>query len=192
MKKNIFSIACVFYFGITSFGFSQKTSLVAPNTKQEAVKVELKGLKNLYKVNDSLFRSEQPNKSAMHELQELGIRTVFNLRNWHSDKNEVKGTNIEIQRLRLKASKITQQDILDALKIIKQSPKPVLVHCLHGSDRTGCIIAAYRMVYENWSKEDAIKEFQNEALGYHETWFPNILITLQNLDVTKIRAELSK
>lgn len=44
--------------------------------------------------------------------------------------------------------------------------KSVLIHCLHGEDRTGIVIAAYRIRYQNWSVENAIKDmYQN---GFHQ------------------------
>ncbi len=41
----------------------------------------------------------------------------------------------------------------------------VLIHCLHGQDRTGIVIAAYRIKYQGWSVEDAVKEMN--AYGFH-------------------------
>lgn len=43
--------------------------------------------------------------------------------------------------------------------------EPVLVHCTHGMDRTGLVIARYRVLHDGWAPRDAM----NEALsyGYH-------------------------
>lgn len=46
----------------------------------------------------------------------------------------------------LRAGNIHDKGIIDALKVIKDAPKPILVHCLHGSDRTGAVIAMYRII----------------------------------------------
>ena len=43
---------------------------------------------------------------------------------------------------------------------------PVLVHCKHGADRTGCIVALYRIVFQSWSKEAAIDEMHNGGYGF--------------------------
>jgi hypothetical protein len=37
---------------------------------------------------------------------------------------------------------------------------PIFVHCLHGSDRTGCIIALWRVTHDGWSVADAIEEMR--------------------------------
>lgn len=55
--------------------------------------------------------------------------------------------------------------ILDALEL---APKPCLVHCLHGQDRTGIVIAAYR-VRHGMSKKDAWAEARK--MGYR--WYIN-------------------
>jgi protein-tyrosine phosphatase len=75
---------------------------------------------------------------------------------------------------------------------LENSKKPALVHCLHGSDRTGAVVAAYRMTYENWSKEDAIAEFKEERFGYHEKWFPTILEVLQSIDIDSLKSDVNR
>ena len=79
---------------------------------------------------------------------------------------------------------------MKALKIIQAAEKPVLLHCWHGSDRTGAISAAYRIVFEDWEKEKAIEELRKKEFGYHENWYPNVLSLLRNLDTPKLRKEL--
>jgi protein tyrosine/serine phosphatase len=37
-------------------------------------------------------------------------------------------------------------------------PFPVLVHCAHGSDRAGVMIAVYRMAFQGWSAKKSQKE----------------------------------
>ncbi|MEM6543138.1 MAG: protein tyrosine phosphatase, partial [Bacteroidota bacterium] len=63
-------------------------------------------------------------------------------------------------------------------------------HCWHCSDRTGAISAAYRIVFEDWEKEEAIKELRKEEFGYHENWYPNVMDLLRDLDVDALKKEL--
>lgn len=155
-----------------------------------AQKIDLPGFKNLYKIDDSLYRSEQPSKKGMMQLQQLGIKTVLNFRNHHNDKNEVIRAQLLIERLALNTNKITYADIVQTLKVMKKARKPILIHCLHGSDRTGCMIAAYRLVYNNYTKEQAIAELTAPEFGYHKKWFPNIIELLNALDVEQLKREL--
>ena len=45
-----------------------------------------------------------------------------------------------------------------------------LVHCYHGADRTGLIVASYRVIYQNWDLNEAKREMQQGPYGYHSVW----------------------
>lgn len=150
-----------------------------------ANKIESTSLYNLYKIDEDLYRSEQPTLYKMNELEKMGIKSILNLRNIKSDLREAKNCNLNLYHKRINTWTITKEEAIDALKLIINAPKPILVHCKHGSDRTGCVIALYRMAKMNWSKDDAIKEFKYGGFGYHEDAFPNILRLLEKIDIEK-------
>ena len=60
----------------------------------------------------------------------------------------------------------------DILWQIKQHQKngAVLVHCYHGADRTGLIVASYRVIYQHWDLNEAKREMQQGPYGYHSVW----------------------
>ncbi|OFY82579.1 MAG: hypothetical protein A3F72_00395 [Bacteroidetes bacterium RIFCSPLOWO2_12_FULL_35_15] len=190
MKKNIkivFNLLVIFFLSACHV-----TKVTSDNTGSTlSQKIEISGFSNLYKVDAHLYRSEQPDSKGMIELQNLGIGTVLNVRNFKNDEAEIKGTNMELIHLPMRAAKISYDDMVDALKTIKRSSKKVLVHCKHGSDRTGCIVAAYRMTFCGWTKEQAINEFLDPRFGYHETWFPNILKLLNTFDIEKLKKDVA-
>lgn len=146
---------------------------------------------NLHRVNTNLFRSEQPTKLGMEYLEEQGIKTVLNLRHFRTDKREAKNTNLNLEQVNINTWTITYSEVVEALKIIRDAEKPILVHCVHGSDRTGCVVAAYRMVYDGWSKKEAIAEFIEPKYGYHAKLFPKILSLLESIDIEELRDELN-
>jgi protein tyrosine/serine phosphatase len=90
----------------------------------------------------------------------------------------------------MRTGSITEQQIIDALKIIQNREKAIVVHCWHGSDRTGATIAAYRMVFNDWSKAQAIDELANGGYGYHVRIYPNIVKLIEDLDVEKVKRSL--
>ncbi len=147
-------------------------------------------LYNLYKVSDDVYRSAQPDEEDFPILSLLGIKTILNLRHYHADESEVESNEFLLIRLKLDALNIQFDDLVKAMQIIDSSPKPILVHCWHGSDRTGAVIATYRMVFQNWPKKKAIDEFLNGGYGYHAVIFSNIEKLLKNLDIQKIREEM--
>ena len=71
-----------------------------------------------------------------------------------------------------------------------QDPKarPVFVHCWKGDDRVGFYVAAYRIVVDGWSPDDAIREmFQ---FHYNPIWF-QIPRVLRDLDVKRLKARIA-
>ena len=177
------------FFSIIFFtGFTGRPVLKDGN----AEKINSVNFRNLYRINDSVYRSEQPDRKGMAELKNLGIKTILNLRNGKDDISETKDMQLILRHVPINTWKLSYNDIVNALVVLKKSEKPVLVHCLHGSDRTGAVIAAYRMAFENWSKEDAIAEFRDERYGYHEKWFPNILEVLESINVEVLKNDVNR
>ena len=68
----------------------------------------------------------------------------------------------------------------------------MLVHCWHGSDRTGIIVAAYRIIYENWSVAQAEAEFCRDEYGHHEFWYRNLVRLLRSTDWAAMKARLTR
>src|SRR3977135_4498326 len=54
-----------------------------------AVKLSKPGLPNLHQVTTNLYRGAQPTAKGMAELKAMGIKTVIDLRAYHSDKDEL-------------------------------------------------------------------------------------------------------
>jgi protein tyrosine/serine phosphatase len=168
------------------------SSKVVPAARQDdwSDKVAVDGLTNLYKVDEFLYRSEQPKAKEMIDLEQFGIKSVLNLRRVQDDEREAKNTNLALNHISVKTFRMSYDEVLRSIRFIESADKPVLVHCLHGSDRTGVVVAAYRMLKQGWTKEAAIKEFKEGGYGYHEKWFPNLIELLESLDVEKLRADL--
>lgn len=153
-------------------------------------KVEVEGLANLYKVDEDLYRSEQPHSVEMKKLSGFGIKTILNLRNTRNDIREAKATNLNLNHVPINTWRISYDDLVRSMIMIGQAKKPVLVHCLHGSDRTGAVVAVYRIVDRGWTKKETIEELKQGGYGYHQKWFPNIIQLIASLDVEKFKADV--
>ncbi len=178
-KRNLFVLIFLFMGHVSIFAQSDQLT-----------KIDSKYFKRLYQLNDSLYRSEQPKKKAFKELEEIGVKTIINFRRAKDNTKRASGTSLKLERLPLKASELTEVELTLALQLIKEAQKPVLIHCWHGSDRTGAVAAASRIVFENWSKDSAIAELRLKGLGHHEKRFPNVVELLMELNAEKIRKEL--
>ncbi len=156
---------------------------------RRAVKIERPGLPNFHRISDRLYRSAQPTDEGFKELQRAGIKTVVNLRAFHSDRKPLSTLGIKQEHIFFKTWHPEEEDIVRFLKLVTDTnTAPVLVHCQHGSDRTGTMIAVYRIAVEGWSKTDAIKEMVGEQFGFHKVW-GNLLRFITDLDIDAIKKE---
>ncbi len=149
-------------------------------------------ISNFYKVTENIYRGPRPTQKNLKELQSRGIKTILDLEFLHTDRYKIKrtGTKFKSLHIRMLAWKIEDKAIIEALKILTDANNyPIYVHCKHGSDRTGVVIAMYRMVVQGWSREEAIKEMLGGGYGFHVSW-KNIPKYLQKADVEKIRKAL--
>jgi tyrosine-protein phosphatase SIW14 len=145
-------------------------------------------LHNLHRVDAHVWRSSQPDAVGFQELKTAGISEVLSLRHYHADDRLA--TGLVLHRVPMDAERIRDADILAALRVLTRSDQPVLVHCWHGSDRTGVVVAMYRLVVQGWPREKAIAELNDPAYGHHAGTYPNIRRYLETVDVGKIRREL--
>lgn len=148
-------------------------------------------LQNIYLVDDGIYRSEQPKREDINDLIALGIKEVLNLREFHGDKDDISDTNFVLHGVKMDTGNITPEQIVESLRIIKNRKGPILIHCWHGSDRTGVTIAAYRILFNNWSKSQALDEMINGGYGYHAKIYPQLISLVESLDTEKIKQSLN-
>jgi tyrosine-protein phosphatase SIW14 len=144
-------------------------------------------LENCYRVSDDLYRCEQPKKKDIADLKALGVRSILNLRRWNTDPRALEEAGFKLLVQRMEADDLTVDDLVAALRLMRDAPKPIMLHCWHGSDRTGSIVAAYRIVFQNWTPAAALDELRHGGFGYHESWFPNIITLFEGMDADALR-----
>jgi len=179
---------------VTALGACAQTPPVAPPRPTTwAQPVQVDGVKNLYQVTPMLFRSEQPTAQGMKNLEEqLHIRTVISLRHMNDDQDEVRGTNLRTEHVKIFTWNIRDQQVIDVMRILRKSENgPFLIHCQHGSDRTGLMSAMYRVLEQGWSVDDALAELTGGGYGYHSIW-SNVLGYVRGADLGKLRAAIAQ
>ena len=146
---------------------------------------------NLYQMSPTLYRSALPDSEAQALLDKLKIGTVINFLN-EPDDTWLKTPGVVQVQLPYRTNHVDDADVLTALRAIQsaQARGPVLMHCKHGSDRTGLMSAMYRGVVEGWSKEDALKEMTQGGFG-ESSHHKDGAAYLMKADIPKLRAALS-
>lgn len=128
---------------------------------------------NFYQMSEQVFRSEQPNEELIPLLEKHQIDIVINLRSRDKDRTTLAGQALDFVHIPINTWAIDEHDLLKVMQSIQKAQRKnqkVLLHCYHGSDRTGASIAMYRIVFENWSTEDALKEMKHGGYGFHPIW----------------------
>jgi protein tyrosine phosphatase (PTP) superfamily phosphohydrolase (DUF442 family) len=149
--------------------------------------IELPGLPNLHEVSDDLYRGAQPSAEGVRQLKKLGVKTVVNLRLFHSDRGKIRGTGFSYQHIPVTAWHPEDKEVVRFLRIVTDpNCTPVFVHCQRGAHRTGLMCAVYRVAVQGWSKADAIDEMTNGSFGFYPGW-PNLIDYINKLNIEDIK-----
>ena len=153
---------------------------VLPAVAQSAAaqKVQLAGLPNFGRISQQLSRGGQPNPTGFEELKKMGIDIVVNLRH---ETDEIAREQALVQKQGMQYVSIpwrsknnpSIEQIVQFLELLRANPdKKVFVHCEHGAQRTGVMVASYRISHDNWSGEQALHEM--EQFGFHGMRFAHL------------------
>jgi protein tyrosine/serine phosphatase len=128
-------------------------------------------LDGVHQVSPRIFRSSQPDLSAFPGIAALGIRTVVSLRSDEESEGEraaAAAAGLNYVQIRLgRFGRPGDEAIRQVLETITaEKNQPVLVHCKRGADRTGVVVACYRIGYEGWGAEEALEEAEEYGLGW--------------------------
>jgi len=127
------------------------------------------GVPGFARVSEVLCRGAQPTREGFVHLSEMGVKTVVNLRSIHSDRELLRGLGLNYIHISFKPWHMEDEDVLEFLSVVTDPGfQPVFVHCAEGVDRTGCMVAVYRMCVDGWDVEEAIEEMHR--FGFHEVW----------------------
>ena len=142
---------------------------------------------------DGLFRGGRPTAAAFQELKNLGIKTVVDLQGgdignstfgWIADfmepgeapswiafeKNKVESMGMTFLNLPINSLDDVNAKTgygIGQMLAFMNDPKnqPVFIHCEHGIDRTGLLVALYRVLYQGWTRADAHDEMVEMGHG---------------------------
>lgn len=154
---------------------------------------------NLYKVDNYLYRSEQLRQADIPLIKANHIDAIISLRFFDQDEdqeliNEVaQNADVTLYNQPLKSWHVTPAEvaqILQKIKTLQAQNQHVLVHCYHGADRTGLIIAMHRIIHQGWTIDQARKEMTKGGFGYHPIWI-NLENMLNPATVQAVRQELA-
>lgn len=191
--KKMLPIIMIFFSFFILTNCSAQPINKTPDSKKWAIPIKVQGADNFYKVSETLFRSEQPTEDGMKNIEAFGIGTVISLRSRQKDVELAKNTELNLIHVSMRAWNPKYEDAVKVMYFLnpnnpETNKKPILIHCYHGADRTGMMVALYRMVYQNWEREEALDEMLNGGYGYHSMW-KDIGAFIKTVDIEQLRKD---
>jgi protein tyrosine/serine phosphatase len=138
-----------------------------------------------------VYRGARPSADGIAELAGIGVKTVLTLETyalepWDKGDEQQAALASGLQFLRIEMNPLpypepTLDQIQQAVAILADpANQPVFVHCYHGSDRTGIVVGAYRILDDGWTADQAIAEV--DAIGHSSflyDYWDNLLYKIQ-------------
>lgn len=128
-------------------------------------------IKNFHMVKPWLYRGGQPGAEGIKALSRLGIKTVVSFR-WgrntiKAEEAGVASEGMSFISMPLNYWNMPTPDVIDRFLSILDNDEnhPIFIHCFHGSDRTGLLMAIYRMARDSWTVDEAYREMKR--YGFH-------------------------
>ena len=161
--------------------FSLFLILAFANFSHAQTVIKNKNLPNLYKVNDNLYRGAQPTEAGISQLKAMNIKTVINLRSAdaRAEKEEKWVNDAGMKFINLPLNDWLEPKDAQIERVLAEidnaENQPVFVHCKRGSDRTGTVVAVYRMTHDNWTAQQANDEAKNFGFGWWQFWMKDYI-----------------
>ena len=157
---------------------AQSHAQVATGSSAAPAPREYAGLSNFGVVSDYLYRGAQPAESGFAELARRGIAIVVNLRH---ESGRIARERTLVESLGMHYVSIpwrghddpNPEQVVQFLRLLRDNPEgKVFVHCRRGAERTGVMVACYRIAREQWPPERAQAEM--EAFGFRRRRFAHL------------------
>jgi protein tyrosine/serine phosphatase len=139
-------------------------------------------IQNFHEVSPGIYRGGRPAEADFGSLAAFGIRIDVDLQggddypiiDWYekgegpaaikNEQSDARSVGIVFLNYPLSSlhdpNKAQIHDIDQVLQMMHDpARRPIFVHCRHGVDRTGLIVALYRIRFEGWTQDQAWEEW---------------------------------
>ena len=149
----------------------------------------VQGVQNFYQVDGHVYRGAQPSDEGFEYLAKIGIKTVLDLRE-HDERSSAEQHTVTahgMQYVNVPMTGLTpptEAQIATILALLESNtPGSVFVHCKRGADRTGAVIAAYRIDHEHWDNFHALKEAMSHGMSFFQVPRQSYILRFQPLTI---------
>lgn len=169
---ELFIATIAFAFAFSSIAARQTAQIVATD------KITLPGLSNAAHVSGTLYRGAQPHVETLPGLKKLGISVIVDFRDgrddilWEKKLVELDGMTFVSIPWSARNGPSRENVVAFFAALRDNSGKKIFAHCERGADRTGTMIALYRITYDHWTPDQAVAEMN--AFHYWNHIFPQL------------------
>ncbi|MFN7995822.1 MAG: tyrosine-protein phosphatase [Bryobacteraceae bacterium] len=136
---------------------------------------EVAGVPNFHQVAQNIYRGGQPTGQGWNSLAKLGVKVIIDLR--RDGEHSVQGERKAVTAAGMRYVNVPMNGVVapsgeSVQKVLAlldgSSSSPVFVHCRRGADRTGTVIACYRIKYDHWQNDKALHEAKSYGMHWTE------------------------
>ena len=166
------------------FAISLSLLILGVSFQAQSADIQRPGIPNFHQVNDHVFRGGQPPSQAWPDLAKLGVRIVIDLRreDEHSSAAEaqsVEAAGMHYVNVPMKGVIAPGNDQVNNILGLLNSQYSAFIHCKRGSDRTGAIIACYRIEHDHWDRKHALAEAKSFGMSWDQFGLKHYVMAFQ-------------
>ncbi len=127
------------------------------------------GISNFHAVNDHVYRGAQPSGEGIQNLAKMGVKTVIDLRaddTAIAEKKQVEAAGMRFIQIPMHGMETPSDQAVQQALALFESAGPVFVHCRRGADRTGTVVACYRIAHDHWDNRKALGEARQFGMSW--------------------------